>query len=48
VVKRYKKNLDYYFLTLNSVHGDQWHKAVKELEPVVKAIEEFLEMTDDA
>ena len=48
VVKRYKKNLDYYENALDSIYEDRWRKAVKELEPVVKAIEEFLEVTDDA
>ena len=45
VVKRYKKNLDYCDLALNSVYEERWRKAVKDLEPVVKAIEEFLEVT---
>ena len=48
VVNRYKKNLDYYDLALNSVYEERWRKAVKELEPVVKAIEEFLGETNDA
>ena len=48
VVKRYKKNLDYYENAVASIYVDRWRKAVKELEPVVKAIEEFLEVTNHA
>jgi hypothetical protein len=45
VMRRYQKDLAYYDLALNSFYEERWRKAVKELEPVVKAIEEFLEVT---
>ena len=48
VVALYKKSLDYYENAVASIYVDRWRKAVKDLEPVVKAIEEFLEVTNHA
>ena len=48
VVKRYKKNLDYYQMSVDSIYVDRWRKAVKKLEPVVKAIEDNLELIDSS
>jgi hypothetical protein len=44
-VERYKKNLAHYESAVDLTFIGLWRDAVKELEPVVKAIEEFLEVT---
>ena len=44
-VERYKKNLAHYESAVDLIYIGLWRDAVKELEPVVKAIEEFLEVT---